>query len=60
MLTALQSARVDVANKLIAARESLLSTRSSIVWVNGEHKIVNELVSSIDFLIAIAVPNARE
>lgn len=57
MITALQAAKLDVANKLVAARDNLNSVRSSIVFSSQEAHDIVDVVVWIDNIIGHIVPN---
>lgn len=57
MITAMQSARHKVANRLLEAREALLDTHSSIVWTDEEADSIKDIVSQIDELYATMISN---
>lgn len=57
MITACQGAKVKVANSLLNARNELISIRSSILFENGQHHKIDQLVSEIDDLFSSIIPN---
>ncbi len=59
MITALQSARLKAANDLYAARCSILSCVSSVVWQNEEGFELKNIAEHIDQLLAKLVPNTK-
>lgn len=57
MATALQAAKLDVANKLVAARDNLNSVRSSIIFNSQEAHDIVDVVVWIDNIIGHIITN---
>jgi ribosomal protein S3 len=57
MITALQSAKIEIAGQLTNARAHLMRSISSIVWRHHERDDIDEMIATIDALISRIIPN---
>jgi hypothetical protein len=56
MITSMQGAKLDTADRLRKARYLLLETRSSMVWDHEEVKAIDAVVFTIDALFKNLIP----
>lgn len=57
MITAMQMGKIRVANQLVAAKEELDKCRSSIIFNNGQHLVIDRLSREISELLKEVIPN---
>lgn len=57
MITAMQSSRIDTVRELKMAREHIALCLSAICWRGGQHREVSAILTRIEVLMTLLVPN---